>query len=134
MKSGKWKKLERGTKNFLWFASFVLVSLLIVASAKAELTDVQAPFFLRCGPTVEVYEFLAKDYGEEPSFMAFTDSRSAIVWFLDDTASTFSIVKDSVDGTSCIFWSANCEPGECLQAAARIYEETPEFLQREIDR
>ena len=134
MKSGKWKKLERGTKNFLWFASFVLVSLLIVASAKAELTDVQAPFFLRCGPTVEVYDFLEREYGEEPSFMAFTESRSAVVWFLDETASNFSLVKDDPDGTSCIFWSAICNHGDCLLAAARISEEIPEFIQREIDR
>lgn len=134
LKSGKWKKLERGTRNFLWFVAFVFGALFLVSVTKAELQDIQAPFYLRCGPTDEVYEFLAKDYGEEPSFMAFTESRSAVVWFLNDTASAFSLVKDDLDGTSCIFWSANCESGECLQAAARISQDMPEFIQKEIDR
>ena len=132
LKSGKWKKLERETKNFLWFVAFVFASLVIVGNAKAELQDIQAPFFLRCGPTVEVYDFLERDYGEEPSFMAFTDSRSAVVWFLNDTASNFSLVKDDLDGTSCIFWSATCQYGECLQAAAK--KSVPKFIQPEISR
>jgi len=133
-KKEKWKKLERGTKNFLWFWVFVVASLVIVGNSKAELLDTQAPFYLRCGPTGEIYEYLAKDYGEHPSFMAFTESRSAVVWFLNDTASNFSLVKDDLDGTSCIFWSATCEYGECLQAAARISQDIPEFIQKEIDR
>lgn len=134
LKSGKWKKLERSTRNFLWFVAFVFGTLFIVATVEAELLDTQAPFYLRCGPTAEVYGFLAKDYGEQPSFMAFTDSRSAVVWFLNDTASSFSLVKDDMDGTSCVFWSANCSSGECLQAAARISQDLPDFIPSEIDR
>lgn len=134
LKSGKWKKLERGTRNFLWFVAFVFGALFVVAVTKAEIVDTQAPFFLRCGQTVEIYDFLARDYNEQPSFMAFTDARSAVVFFLNDTASSFSLVKDDMDGTSCIFWSAACQPGECLQPAARIVEDLPAFIKPEISR
>ena len=96
--------------------------------ANAELSNLQAPFFLTCGPTGEVYELLKDQYSEEPSFMAFTESRSAIVWFTNDTASTFSLVKDDMDGSSCIFWGAKCEPGECLQPGVRIVTDMPGLM------
>ena len=97
-------------------------------AAWAEVRNLQAPFHLSCGPTGEVYELLKTEYNEEPSFMAFTESRSAIVWFTNDTASTFSLVKDDMDGTSCIFWGAKCEPGECLQPGVRIVTDMPEIM------
>ena len=107
----------------------LLAALTIIPMvANAELRNIQAPFYLTCGPTGEIYESLKVEYNEEPSFMAFTESRSAIVWFTNDTASTFSLVKDDMDGSSCIFWGAKCELGECLQPGVRMVADMPEVL------
>lgn len=96
-------------------AGLKVLALLLPVAAYAELTYMQLPFNLTCGPTLEVFEHSYNYYGEKPTFKATADNGRVVVWSLNDDASAMSLIVTDPDGTSCVVWSSYCNLGECLE-------------------
>ena len=111
-------------KHHLVYAVPLLVVLIglttCVATAKAEIAQHTYPFNLLCGPHNEITLFLKRTYNEDPSFKATAKNGRITYWFLDETASSMSIVNEDASGESCIIWSTTCESGECLAPAFQM--------------
>ena len=121
-------------RKYPGFLSFTAILLFLGLAAGAsvacaqELPDglkgemVEIPMI--CGPTVTMYNSLFKTHGERPVMLAFSQSKNAVVWFVNEEGTSMSVVVDTPH-RSCMIYSTKCLPGDCSFLA----ENLPEILE-----
>lgn len=127
------KSFFREHQGFLSFTAILLVFGLAAGASVAcaqELPDglkgemVEIPMI--CGPTATMYNSLLDTHGERPVMLAFSHSKNAVVWFVNEEGTSMSIVVDT-PMRSCMIYSTKCLPGDCFFKA----ENLPEILEEE---
>ena len=125
------KRFFREHQGFLSFTAILLVFGLAAGASVAcaqELPDglkgemVEIPMI--CGPTVTMYNSLLETHGERPVMLAFSQSKNAVVWFVNEEGTSMSVVVDTPH-RSCMIYSTKCLPGDCSFLA----ENLPEILE-----
>ena len=81
-----------------------------------------------CGPTATMYNSLLNTHGERPVMLAFSLSKNAVVWFVNEEGTSMSVVVDT-PYRSCLIYSTKCLPGDCSFLA----ENLPEVLKEEVE-
>ena len=127
------KSFFREYQGFLSFTAIILFLGLAAGASVAcaqELPDglkgemVEIPMI--CGPTATMYNSLLDTHGERPVMLAFSHSKNAVVWFVNEEGTSMSIVVDT-PYRSCMIYSTKCLPGDCSFKA----ENLPEILEEE---
>ena len=119
--------------------SFVLVMFLLAAGAGLSVANAQelpeglngemVEIPMICGDTATMYRSLFETHGESPVMLAFSHSKNAVVWFVNEEGTSMSIVVDT-PYRSCMIYSTKCLPGDCSFLA----ENLPEVLQEETEK
>ena len=119
--------------------SFVLIMLLLAVGAGLSVANAQelpeglngemVEIPMICGPTVTMYNSLLETHGERPVMLAFSQSKNAVVWFVNEEGTSMSVVVDTPH-RSCMIYSTKCLPGDCSFLA----EDLPEVLKEETEK
>ena len=119
--------------------SFVLVMFLLAIGAGLSVANAQelpeglngemVEIPMICGPTATMYNSLLKTHGERPVMLAFSHSKNAVVWFVNEDGTSMSVVVDT-PMRSCLIYSTKCLPGDCSFLA----EDLPEVLKEETEK
>lgn len=96
MTSSQYRNFVKGMKTMrtTWFLIAVFGGILAAATAQAQ---------QRCGPTLAVYDTLEETYGEGRIISLQRNSTEIIeVWIAADGPQTWSVLRTSVNGTTCM--------------------------------
>jgi hypothetical protein len=119
--------------------SFLLVMFLLALGAAFSVANAQelpeglngemVEIPMICGPTATMYNSLFETHGERPVMLAFSKSKNAVVWFVNEEGTSMSVVVDT-PMRSCLIYSTKCLPGDCYFKA----ENLPEVLKEEAEK
>ena len=121
--------------------SFVLVMMLFALGASLSIANAQelpeglngemVEIPMICGPTATMYNSLLETHGERPVMLAFSHSKNAVVWFVNEEGTSMSVVVDT-PMRSCLIYSTKCLPGDCSFKAENLPEVLKEAVENNI--